>query len=280
MRNIIKKTFVSLFVILFSSFSLFANELDVMSWNVKRLSTSTIKNKDTNILTSIINDDKYEIVCLQEILDKNVLKELTNKTVIISEKLGRKGYKEHIAFVLSDKFKDSDIKLFSYYDTHDAFEREPIMLLIDNEIAIVSLHLIYSREASKKITGDEREFTKREVRGLKNMFKYFSHKANIDESKIIVVGDFNLRKEILEEILNDKYVFIDEPTTLTQKVNKIGLNSFDHFIVSKENKLINISVKYDVIEKYLGNMSSKNRKYFKDNVSDHYPIEATIIYNQ
>jgi len=238
------------------------------SWNVKRLSLNSLKKRDLAFREYI--NEPFDITTLQEIMDYDVVSKITDKKIILSKKLGRGKYKEHIAFIVGNKYRDSSLKLYQYYDSHDSFERDPVMLLIDKKIGIVSVHLIYGRKSSLKYTHSGKTFSKREARALSNVFKYFSKKAKIPEKNIVIVGDFNLSYSDLQNIFHDKYnVYIQKPTTVSTSFNRIGKSSYDHLCY--KNTFVKGMVDYDVLE-YTGGRSIQSRKTFRKTMSDHYPI--------
>lgn len=262
------------------SFS-YAETISVKSWNMMRLSSNSYFTRNTVALTEYINEDGYDIVTLQEVMDTQVLSKLTDKKVLISKKLGRRNYTEHIAFIIGDKYSKADVELIEYYDTHDSFERDPVMLMIDKKIGIISVHLIYGRKSSIKYTKTPDEFTKRELRALQNMIKYFSKKTGLDEKNIIIAGDFNLDARSIQKIMNQsgskKDVHIHKDTTLSTKQSYVGTNPYDHFVVSKKTPS-KIYVDYKILNTYFGNKSQKSRIGFLSTFSDHYPIVGTFTF--
>jgi len=261
-------------LLLLLSSLVFAENFSIKSWNVKKLSMNTLGKKQNPDFKNYINEE-YDIVTLQELLDKDVMSKLSNRRYFVSKKLGKK-YFEYVGFIVSDKYKNSDIKLIQYYDKKNSYYRDPVMLSIDNKIGVVSVHLLYGRKASRNATGKYDELTKREVRALSNMVKYFSKKSGIPESKIVIAGDFNLKPKKLKKIIPNKNILITKKTTVTRSKNKIALNSYDHFIVDKGVESHSSYVDYSVLDKYFEGRGVESRKKMFKKFSDHYPIILKI----
>ena len=194
---------------------------------------------------------------------------LTDEKVLYSKRSGRGRYKEYIAFIVSNRYKNS--KVIDYYDSHDTFERDPAMVVI-GDIGVVGVHLIYGRKKARY-----GGLTKREVRALKNMIKYFSKKSGLPESRIIIAGDFNLPAYKIRRIVsNDQRILIEEGTTVSTSRKRIAAHDYDHFMVGKKVEVKRAFVDYGVLGE---DRSVKRKKRFRRYVSDHYPIVGSYGLN-
>jgi endonuclease/exonuclease/phosphatase family metal-dependent hydrolase len=254
-----------LIFLLFLSVALAADIISVSSWNVLRLSSHTIHKKDKSVFRNYFKKD-YDVFVLTEVLNKEPLYSLTDKRVLFSKKTGTTTYKEFIAFVVSKKYKD--LKVLNYYDSHNSFERDPAMLVVNNSFGVVGVHLVYGRRKSS--SGG---LTKKEIKALKNLVTYFSHKSGLPEDRIFIAGDFNLKPSLIEPILPPGLkLLIKDPTTVSTSKKRLGKNSYDHFIVSKNIQVLSSNVLYSILK----NKSKSERVLFRKVVSDHYPIEAKL----
>jgi len=251
-----------IFIILLLISNLLANDITIKSWNLLHLSVKNLHKKKDQAFISKYLSKSFDVFVVEEVLDKEALSYLTKKRILYSKKSGRKSYKEYIAFIVADKYKD--LKVYNYYDKHDTFERNPAMLAVGKKFGVVGVHLVYGR---KKANGDG--LTRREVRGLANLVKYFSKKSGIPENRIIVAGDFNLKASKIRSIVsNDIKVLIDQKTTVSTSKKRIAASNYDHFLVHKSVRS-KAFVDYSVLN---GDKSVKHRKWFRKHVSDHYPI--------
>ena len=176
-----------------------------------------------------------------------------------------------IAFAVGKNLAKEPLKVFNYYDSHDIFERDPAMLAVGNRFGIVGVHLLYGKRKNGNV-----ELTKREIRGLANMLKYFSKKSGIPENQIVVAGDFNLPASTIQNIVgHEQKVLIEEGTTVSTSKKRIAAHDYDHFVISKNMKA-KAFVDYEVLG---GNRSVKHRKWFRKKVSDHYPIVGAFTIN-
>jgi hypothetical protein len=255
---------------LFFLFSVFltAGDFTIKSWNLLHLSQKTLQKKDTQFISKYFGKNNYDVFVIEEVLDKKALGFLTTKKVLYSRRSGRGRYKEYIAFIVSDKYRECDLRIFTYYDTHDTFERDPAMLAIGKSWGVVGAHLYHGKRKNGNV-----ELTKREIRALANMLKYFSKKSGIPKKRIIIAGDFNLPAYIIRKIIHKtQEVLIEEGTTVSTSKRKLAAHDYDHFIIPKE-----LAGKAFVDYEVLGSDKSvKKRKWFRKKVSDHYPIVLHI----
>jgi endonuclease/exonuclease/phosphatase family metal-dependent hydrolase len=257
----LKSILLSLFLLL-NVFA--ADTIVVKSWNLLHLSQKTLQKKDTQFISKYFRKNDYDVFVVEEVLDNKALSKLTTKKVLYSRRSGRGRYKEYIAFVVSDKYRESDLRVFTYYDTHDTFERDPAMLAVGKSWGVVGVHLYHGKRKNGNV-----ELTKREIRALANMLRYFSKKSGIPEKRIIIAGDFNLPTYKIRKIIPvEQEVLIEEGTTVSTSKRKLAAHDYDHFIISKGFGG-EAFVDYEV----LGfDKSVKRRKWFRKRVSDHYPI--------
>ena len=253
-----------LLVFLFFVVVLTADSIEIVSWNLLHLSSKTLHKKDSQFIRQYLR--KHDLIVVEEVLDKKALSSLTTKKVLYSRRSGRKRYKEYIAFIVGGDFSKERLRVFNYYDTHDTFERDPAMHAIGNKFGIVGVHLIYGKRKNGRL-----ELTKREIRGLANILKYFSKKSRVPENRIIVAGDFNLPASTIRKIVKQK-VLIEEGTTVSTSKKRIAAHDYDHFVVPRNMKA-RAFVDYEVLQ---GDLSVKHRKWFRKYVSDHYPIILTF----
>ena len=255
-----------LLLIFLQFFNAFAGSFTVKSWNLLHLSDKKLYKKDKTFISKYLSQDDFDVFVVQEVLDKKVLNLLTDKQVLYSKKSGRKRYKEYIAFIVPKKYKN--VKVIDYYDSHDSFERDPAMVVIGN-IGVVGVHLIYGRKKARY-----GGLTKKEVRALKNMVKYFSKKSGLPENRIIIAGDFNLPTYKIRRVIpKEQKVLIDKGTTVSTSKKKLAAHDYDHFLIQKS-----ISGKAFVDYKVLGkDKSAENRKRFRKRISDHYPIIFIMV---
>ena len=255
---------IRLLFLLFFTVFLSAEGLTIKSWNLLHLSKKTVKKKDSQFISKYFAQNDYDVFVVEEVLDKKALGFLTTKKVLHSKRSGRGRYKEYIAFVVSEKYRKSDLRVFDYYDTHDTFERDPAMLSINGKFGVVGVHLYHGKRKNGNV-----ELTKREIRALANMLKYFSRKSGVPEDRIIIAGDFNLGAGKIRRIIgSNQRVLIEEGTTISTSKRRIAAHDYDHFVVhsSLQGKAF---VDYEVLN---GDLSVKHRKWFRRYVSDHYPI--------
>lgn len=250
-----------------------ADTITIKSWNLLHLSAKNLHTKkDKAFIQKYLSKNDYDVFAIEEVLDKKTLSELTNLRVLYSKKSGRKSYKEFIAFIVADKYRDSQLKVYNYYDSHDTFERDPAMLAMDHKFGVVGVHLVYGR---KKAYGNG--LTKKEIQGLTNLTKYFSKKSGISEDNIVIAGDFNLCASKIKEVIpSNQRVLIKKATTVSTSKKRIAANNYDHFIVHKNVKVEEAFVDYTVLN---GDKSIKHRKWFRKHVSDHYPIIEKLTFN-
>jgi hypothetical protein len=136
---------------LFFLFAVFltAGDFTIKSWNLLHLSLKTLQKKDIQFISKYFRKNDYNVFVVEEVLDNKALSYLTTKKVLYSKRSGRGRYKEYIAFVVSDKCRESDLSVFNYYDTHDTFERDPAMLAIGKSWGVVGVHLLYGKRKWK-----------------------------------------------------------------------------------------------------------------------------------
>ncbi len=252
-----------LLVFLFFVVVLTADSIEIVSWNLLHLSSKTLHKKDSQFIRQYLR--KHDLIVVEEVLDKKALSSLTTKKVLYSRRSGRKRYKEYIAFIVGGDFSKERLRVFNYYDTHDTFERDPAMHAIGNKFGIVGVHLIYGKRKNGRL-----ELTKREIRGLANILKYFSKKSRVPENRIIVAGDFNLPASTIQRIIGSgQKVLIEEGTTVSTSRKRIAAHDYDHFIIPGSLLVERAFVDYGV---FGNDKSVEKRKWFRKHVSDHYPI--------
>lgn len=238
-------------------------DITIASWNLLHLSAKTLQKKDSQFIAQYLR--KYDLFVIEEVMDKKALNALTTKKVLYSRRTGRGRYKEYIAFVVSGNLLKERLRVFNYYDSHDTFERDPAMLAVGDRFGVVGVHLLYGKRKHGNV-----ELTKREIRGLANMRKYFSKKSGIPENRIVVAGDFNLPASTIQNIVShEQKVLIEEGTTVSTSKKRIAAHDYDHFVIPHDMRIKKAFVDYEVLG---DDRSVKHRTWFRKKVSDHYPI--------
>ena len=258
-------------LLLLLPFFVWAGGLTIKSWNLLHLSQKTLLKKDAPFISDYLSRNDFDVLVVEEVVDKKALSILTNKKVLYSRRTGRGRYKEYIAFVVGEGLEKESLKVFNYYDTHDTFERDPAMLAIGNRFGVVGVHLLYGKRKHGNV-----ELTEREIRGLANMLRYFSRKSGIPENRIVVAGDFNLPASTIQGIVGSgQKVLIEEGTTVSTSKKRIAAHDYDHFVIPGSLRVERAFVDYGV----LGDKSVEKRKWFRRHVSDHYPISIKVKNN-
>lgn len=272
-----------------------SNGLKIGAFNVQLFGVKKMeKTAVVNVLVDIIS--RYDILLIQEIRDASgkAIEELltiTNQqnsknpfSLKISPRLGRTTSKEQYAFLFRETsglkvvrdyvYDDGDESLNTDTNTIDTFEREPYIVLFESSttklkrFALAGLHIAPS-EAVK------------ELQALEGVFADI--KARFDINDIMVMGDFNAGCSYVPKYKWDTIPIKNNPLYtwwIGDDADTTVSNSdcpYDRFVSTGEgfrSTVINgsaIVFRFDSVFQL--------DQSFSKNVSDHYPIDLTLLHD-
>jgi endonuclease/exonuclease/phosphatase family metal-dependent hydrolase len=230
------------------------DHIKVFSYNVswenmvgnKKDKMCIVNNKNIckeNIIKNI-TDDKYDIICLQEIvMDKKEIEEICMKNGYKYVE-NRSGKEKMITFY------NNKMKIIKKYSGSFERGRPWCLILFDNDICVINVHFghYYGSDEDKKFT----------------IQSYINDIPQIEASTYIIAGDFN------HDIRKIKY----NRKRLKEGESKITLCGFGNRLCKNKN-----GKRYDHImsnKKIVWNKVIKNGKNFDIHASDHLAIYAKI----
>lgn len=256
-----------LLIFLLLSFSIFASEAYVASFNALRLGNA---KKDYKLTAKILSN--FDLIGLMEVMNENGVKRLVSELERRTHKkwdyhiseypVGKTKYKEYFAYVWKkDKVKYLGNSRF-YPNKGNIFSRPPYAsdFKIDNmDFTFILNHLIFGKSEKER---------RREAFNLKKVYRYFQD-LDKKENDIIIAGDFNLSAfdESFEGLLKEDNMTytLDPNIKTTLGANRLA-SSYDNMFLSK---------KYTKeFEGKSGALDFTKEKYktMKKKVSDHLPI--------
>jgi len=234
--------------------------INIVSWNLKNLSSKS-QDRDWNTIKKFITlKAGYDVIALQEIMDKEALERIKGPfKAIISKPKGKRGKKEYYGFLIN-RLTVKKAKLINFRQ-YSKFRVPPSVLLVNNKVAIINVHIVFGGNnlVSKIKRIKEVKYLNSIIKELKKRYK--------NVKNIIIVGDFNLESEDILSAGLPLRIYIHDKTTISVK-NRLK-NSYDHFLSST---ILGITkVEDDIL---------KNRKieYFNKKVSDHLPISGKFLF--
>ncbi|WP_291256811.1 endonuclease/exonuclease/phosphatase family protein [Fusobacterium sp.] len=254
------------------SFSLFAQEAYIASFNTLRLGKS---QKDYKLLSNVLKN--FDIVGLVEVMSveglEKLVKELEKESGekweyhISPYSVGRHSYKEYYAYVWKKERVNFLQERGFYPDEKDEFERPPYGadFKIDNfDFTMIMVHTIFGKKESQR---------RAEAFKIDKVYDYFQ---NLDESEndIIIAGDFNLsaQDEAFENIVkhNDEIIYTVSPKIKTTIGKEKLANSYDNMFLSKI-----YTQEFDGKSGAL-DFTKKKYKLMREKISDHLPIFIVV----
>jgi exonuclease III len=250
---------MKIFIILLTLFTILGADFKVASWNLKNVSLNSLmfKKSISEINKYIKSNEDFDVICLQELRDKQIiyflsggLKEILFSPFkrVTSNYKGKGSHKEVYGFLINNRYKDIKKVEFKNYRS---FKRPPTAVILDKKIAILNIHIVYGKTVTNR---------KKEVKALKKIVDTLSKKYKINKKNIIIAGDFNLTYKNMKKIF--KQVWVDEKTTLGRTKRS---KDYDHFITF--DRVAKAIVRDDVM---------KDIKFYRKNISDHLPIEIIL----
>lgn len=246
------------------------NTLTIASFNLQIFGESKVSNKDTlSILSKIACE--FDIVAVQEIRDKSeeslpqyinsINKICPLKSYVMGPRIGRTSSKENYAFIY-DKGKVTFLDSYTYNDSFDKFEREPLIsrFRATNLTVIIVNNHIKPDDAKKEIDSLQSVIT--DVR------KHYNYNNNI-----LLVGDFNADCDYFKEddstyIKNSEFVWLipNSADTTTKDTDC----TYDRIIST--NTLARYYTGYSGVFKFDVEYNLTQEQTFV--ISDHYPVWA------
>lgn len=168
-----------------------AEEINLASWNVKRLGHQPAK--DLAVLTRVMAD--YDILALQEVMNESLLPEIEQRLerltaadweIMCSHAIGRGSYKEAYCFTWRTDRIDYDQGANVFLDPEDVFAREPYSAVFATKngfsFHLATVHVLYGKRRSDRVP---------EARALADYWGYLADIA--PDIPVVLAGDFNLR---------------------------------------------------------------------------------------
>lgn len=232
------------------------NAFDLISWNLKNISSENIKEKDIRFIKNKTNSI-YDVMCLQSVLNKDIIEHIVDsKGVYYSNNLNNK---EYLAWIVKPIFKNNEV--IEYEDKNNVFEIKPeILVMKDINIGIINFN--------SNLDNSNKEAKKNEIKELNSVFNYFQEKTKLDLDRIFLCGSFNLTYGQLKSYLGDFFnIANNEGTTISDKFGYTN-DDFDHFISLRNEKA---TPDYQ----YFNSFGIDYIK-FKKEVSGHIPISINF----
>lgn len=261
-----------------------ATPLRIGAFNLQVFGASkSSQNSTVSVISQIIR--RYDIILLQEIRDvtethiHNLLALVNSQepvytyNIVVGPRLGRSNiYKEQYAYV----YRSETVRIlesYTYNDTNDEFEREPMVVLISdmtvNPISDLVLIGIHIRPNSSD--------TEREINALVSVYEEAVMRYNT--TNVIILGDMNADCSYLSNKKYNRLTFTNDSRFLwlIGKENDTTVAdsdcAYDRFVVTREvySTLVQGSVLIYLFEHEHDLTQAQAMQ-----VSDHYPIELQL----
>lgn len=256
--------------------SIYSETIILASFNTLHLGW---EGKDTTEVSKTLS--LFDIVALQEVMDKKGIIELSEKLNNISKEKwsyilspyavgNSQKYDEYYGFIYNTS-KVKFVKSLGFYpDKNNDFIREPYGAMFKSkniDFILVTVHLIY---------GDSQQQREKEAKKLIDVYNYFQ---NLDskENDVIILGDFNLPayNDAFKNLFShkDKIFYAISPTNKTT-LGKNGLaNSYDNIFYSFKytKEYTGNNGVYNYVENYISKYKNPYETLRKS-FSDHLPV--------
>lgn len=259
------------------SSTVFAAEITVASWNVKRLGSGSQQSFEA--LGKVAS--AFDVIALQEVMTVQGLNKLEAALERMSgEKWGRlessmigsKAYKEAYAFLYRESTVEYDEGAVVYLDRSDQFFREPFSAKFKaradhSTFALGTVHIIYGKGVSNRVP---------EIKALADYWLWMNEVYSGTEC--ILVGDFNLPPNHPAWYPLKKHarpLITSGATTLSAKDGKFA-SLYDNIWIARDSTLFIKDVGIVNYPKMIGWDHQKSRK----SASDHAPVYMTIRWNK
>lgn len=240
--------------------------IKLASWNIRKLSDNSRDDSELQKIAAII--DRYDIVAIQEVRDSIVINRLLDILpdewkAWNSNKTGR-GVKEQYTY-----FYDSNIILplgtsYLVNDPDDLLIREPFIAHFkasDFDFTLETIHSIY---------GDSISDIRDEIQMMDDIIALVDT-ANVNESDIILLGDFNMPADDYSWDMRSYHNLIQS----TLKITINDTSSYANFWINSGTWNREYNSFYEIY-KFNELSFSNNDDQASLEVSDHRPISATF----
>lgn len=276
------------------------------SFNIRSFS---IKNeKDYDKIVEIIRNEKFDILAIQEIKNKEVIEHCLmsklNKRYwdfCVGMCEPRNGHEEGYAFLWKkSKFKlidaDNNPEIYNRWISNKSIVRPPYVVRLASlnvpfEFRLISTHVTYNSSVKKTMNLDMTDKRRQEINVLvSDVFRKVALKryGNNLPAYTFLLGDFNMciggsgndyiSSELKYEKNRNIKVVQHEKTTLKKAIKNQGIDlpysmNYDHFAFDEklESKMIINATRVDALSDYQIELEDYNKK-----ISDHVPIKLEV----